>query len=139
MHTMSTNQTGAEWAGALLEDAIAATLLNEMADQRYTATQIQTRANVKARSWGNYYVNRSREIPTWAWVATGEALGLDPIEVIRRARALVALLDPTQTELMVGLGGRTRVQMLREIARGGVVDPKGRARGDVDDGRSRTA
>lgn len=134
LHDMSTSSAGAEWAGVLLEDAIAVTLLGEMKAQRYTATEIQKRASIKPRSWGNYYVNRSREIPTWAWVSTGAALGLDAVEVVRRARVLVESLTHTQSELLSGLSGRTRIQMLQEIAGGGVTPPKGRHNPDVDDG-----
>ena len=137
LHDMSTNSSGAEWAGVLLEDAIAVVLVNEMTEQRYTATEIQKRSGVKPRSWANYYVSREREIPTQAWVATGAALGLDPVEVIRRARLIVDSLDAAQVELLAAMSGRTRVQMLREIVRGGSVGPRRLARADEDDGYRR--
>lgn len=136
---MSTNSTPSAYIGALLEDAIALILLDEMSDQRYTATEIQKRSGVKPRSWANYYVNRSREIPTWAWVATAEALGIDPVDLIRRARMVVDILDDTQAELIAGLTGRTRVDMLRQITGGGAADPRGRSRADQDDGVRRVS
>jgi hypothetical protein len=115
---MSNENGEAVRAGALLEDAIAVVLLNETKNQRYTATEMQKLSGVKSRSWGNYLVNRSREIPTSAWVSIGAALGMDEVEVIRRARALRDSLTHTQVELLAGVSGRVRVDMMRDIDAG---------------------
>jgi hypothetical protein len=135
LHDMSTNEAGATQAGALLEDAIALVLLDEQKAQRYTAIELQERSGVKSRVWTHYLISRTREIPTSAWVAIGGALGMSPQEVIDRASRTIGALSPDDLALLVKVQGRTRVDLMRQLAEGGgVADPRGRARDDEDDG-----
>jgi hypothetical protein len=135
LHTMSTNEVGATQAGALLEDAIALVLLDEQKSQRFTAIELQERSGVKSRVWTHYLISRTREIPTSAWAAIGGALGLSPQEVIGRAGRILDALSADDVTLLSKVQGRTRVDLMRQLAEGGgVADPRGRARADEDDG-----
>jgi hypothetical protein len=139
MHDMSNDSSGAQNAGALFEDAIALVLLDEVKTQRWTAMEIQKRSGIKAGSWGNYLVKRDRDIPTMAWVAIAEALGMTPDQVVTRAGAVLDKLSPDDMVLLLKVRGRTRVDMMRQLTEeGGAADPPVRANLDVDDGVTRS-
>jgi hypothetical protein len=116
MHDMSNNAT--HDAGALLEDAVAAVILDEMDKQRYTQVELQRMSGVKSRTFANYFTARSRSIPTPILAAVAEALGLTGSEILRRAEQRIALIDDTEAELLAGMSGRPRMLAMRRYVRG---------------------
>ena len=142
-----------------MEDAFADEVLAELAAQRargLTAKEVQRRTGITNSTWGNYFVQRTTRIPFSAMLAVSDVLGVLPEDMIGRARVRAARnaeafgspsVDRTTAELEAGLSrsGRRALDAARaakaaELAEAGEgdVDPRQRARADVDDGIVRT-
>jgi hypothetical protein len=116
MHVMSSHKS--RWKVDLAEDAVAAVILDEMDRQRYTRVELQQMTGINARTWINYFANRSRHIQTPTLVTVSDALGLTASEVLRRAEKRVAALDDSEAEILLGMSGGARMTALRRHFRG---------------------
>ena len=125
------------------QHALATEIRSEAAAQRITAKQLQQAAGISASAWANYFTRCTRDVPMSVVVAVAEALGMTASELLRRAEARVATVDPVAHELEAGLspGGRRALeQARRELGVGeSVADPFGNERADHDDGIGRSA
>lgn len=130
----------------LWQQALSDVVRAELALSGRTAKDAYTDLGISSTAWQTYFKRRTRDIPSRVLLDVADYLGMPLSELSARAEARAEVIgspsvDRTTRELEAGLSrsGRRALERARREAGEGGLDPRPRARADVDDGIGRTA